>query len=125
MKDTLTLADGTKLEIEAGASLSAISIIFQDKESMLETWGLFTDSNLKSVQIHNSDGVLIGEYSDLILENETSYQNADETITTIFNLRTKTDLELLQEQTKALEEQNATLSMTMDSILTEVIPSLM
>lgn len=125
MKDTLRLADGTTLEIESGASLSTITILSPDKETVLETWGLFTDSNLKSVQIHNSNDVLIGEYAELVLENVTSSQNADGTITTIFNLRTKTDVELLQEQTKALEEQNATLSMTMDSILTEVIPSLM
>lgn len=125
MKDILTLADGTTLELESGSTLGKMQVIFEDKDSMVETWDSLTNENLKFVQIHSADGTLIAEYADLVCGSVTSTEQADGTLLTTFALRQKSEVELLKEQTAALEEQNAMLSMTVDSILTDVIPSLM
>lgn len=125
MKDILTLSDGTTLELESGSTLGKMQVIFADKESMVETWDSLTNENLKSVEMHSADGTLIAEYADLVCGSVTSTEQEDGTILTTFALREKTETELLAEKTKALEEQNAMLSMTVDSILTDVIPSLM
>lgn len=124
MKDILVLADGTEIALESGASLGSMQVVFSDKDSMVKAWDAMTDENLKSVQIMDGNGAAIAEYADLVLASVTSTEKEDGTILTVFSLREKTETELLAEKTKALEEQNAMLSMTVDSILTDVIPSL-
>ena len=110
MKDKMILKDGTTVELESGASLGNMQVVFPDKTSMVETWDKFTDENLKSVQITDGNDNLIAEYTDLVLVSVTSTEQEDETILTTFALRGKTATELLAEKTKALEEQNAMLT---------------
>lgn len=110
MKDVLVLADGTTVELESGASLGGMQVVFSDKASMVETWDKFTDENLKNVQITDGNGTVLAEYTDLILVSVTSTEREDGTILTMFALREKTETELLAEKTKALEEQNAMLT---------------
>lgn len=104
MKDTLTLKDGTVIELEAGASLSALSVAYPNKEAMVETWDKLTNENLAEATIKNGDGVVVGTYSNLTLVSETSTVNADGTVVTSFNLRLKTESEL---RLDALEETQA------------------
>ena len=104
MKDTLTLKDGTVIELEAGASLSALSVAFPNKEAMVETWDKLTNENLAEATIKNGDGVVVGTYSNLDLASETSTVNKDGTVVTSFNLKQKTETELRLE---ALEETQA------------------
>ena len=104
MKDTLTLKDGTVIELEAGASLSALSVAFPNKEAMVETWDKLTNENLAEATIKNGDGVVVGTYSNLVLASETSTVNKDGTVVTSFNLKQKTETELRLE---ALEETQA------------------
>ena len=106
MKDKLILKDQTTLEIEAGASLSAITVLSSTKEEMIEKWDKLTKENLSSVEIKNSDDVLIARYENLILVNETSVILEDGTISTSFNLREKTDVENLQEEVASLGEKS-------------------
>ena len=106
MKDKLILKDQTTLEIEAGASLSSITVLSATKEEMIEKWDKLTKENLSSVEIKNSDDVLIARYENLILVNETSVILEDETIITSFNLREKTDIEKLQEEVDGLGERS-------------------
>lgn len=47
--DKLILKDGTKIEMVAGASLSALQIESESRETMLEIWKKLTDENLKSI----------------------------------------------------------------------------
>ncbi len=93
MKDTLTLKDGTIIEMESGASLSDIKVISDNKVAMVELWDKLTEDNLAKVTVKNSDGVVVGRYSDLILVSETSTIQGDGTVITSFNLREKTDTE--------------------------------
>lgn len=106
MKDKLILKDQTTLEIEAGATLSAITVLSSTKEEMIEKWDSLTKENLSSVEIKNSDDVLIARYENLILVNETSVILEDDTISTSFNLREKTDVEKLQEEVDGLGERS-------------------
>lgn len=106
MKDKLILKDQTTLEIEAGVSLSAITVLSSTKEEMIEKWDKLTKENLSSVEIKNSDDVLIARYENLILVNETSVILEDDTISTSFNLREKTDIEKLQEEVDGLGERS-------------------
>lgn len=104
MKDKLILKDQTTLEIEAGATLSAITVLSSTKEEMIEKWDSFTKENLSSVEVKNSEDVTIATYTDLILVSETSIVLEDGTISTEFHLREKTDVEKLQEEVALLKE---------------------
>lgn len=57
--DKLILKDGTKIEMVAGASLSALQIESESRETMLEIWKKLTDENLKidpDRNVRRSDG---------------------------------------------------------------------
>lgn len=108
MKDKLILKDQTTIEIEAGATLSAITVLSSTKEEMIEKWDTFTKENLSSVEVKNSEDVTIANYTDLILVSETSVILEDGTISTEFHLRGRTqteiDIEELKNDMNALNE---------------------
>ena len=72
MKDKMILTDGTGIELEAGASLSALQVSAADRAAMLDTWDKLTPENLAKVQIQTGDGLTVGTYNDLLLVSETS-----------------------------------------------------
>lgn len=90
MKDTMILKDGTIIELEAGASLSTLQVLTADRMVMVATWALLTPENLAEVQVKNSDGLTVGNYTDLVLESETSTVAADGGVLTTYSLREKT-----------------------------------
>ena len=92
-KDTLTLRDGKVIEMESGASLSDIKILSDSMEDMVVVCNSMTADNLANVTVKNSDGVVVGRYSDLVFVSETSVIQEDGTVLTSFNLREKTDME--------------------------------
>lgn len=104
MKDTLILQDGSIIELEAGASLYALPVISDNKSAMVATWDKLTESNLSAIQVKNGDGLVVGNYTDLVLASETSIVRPDGTILTTYSLREKTDIELLTERMAAVEE---------------------
>lgn len=106
MKDKLILKDQTTLEIEAGATLSAITVLSSTKEEMIEKWDSFTKENLSRVEVKNSEDVTIANYTDLILASETSIVLEDGSISTEFHLREKTDIEKLQDEVDGLGERS-------------------
>lgn len=106
MKDKLILKDRTTLEIEAGATLSAITVLSSTKEEMIEKWDSFTKENLSAVEVKNSEDVTIANYTDLILVSETSIVLENGSISTEFHLREKTDIEKLQDEVDGLGERS-------------------
>lgn len=98
--DKLILKDGTKIEMVAGASLSALQIESESREIMLEIWKKLTDENLKSIRIETSDGLTVGKYEDVLLVSETSAVEGGK-VKTSFNMREKTSEE---KRLDALEE---------------------
>lgn len=89
-KDKLILKDGTEVELEAGASLTALQARSSDRAAMLAIWGQLTESNLAAVQVKNGDGLTVGTYTDLVLVSETSEVAADDSVLTTYSLREKT-----------------------------------
>lgn len=108
MKDKLVLKDNTIIEIEIGASLSAITVLSSTKEEMIEKWDKLTKENLSVVEVKNGDDVVIANYTNLILVSETSIVLEDGTISTSFHLRERTqteiDIEELKNDMNALNE---------------------
>lgn len=92
-KDRLILNNQTQIEIESASSLSDVKVISDAMYDMITVWGAMTEENLKSVQIQNSDGLILANYADLILVSETSAIQADGKILTSFRLREKTEVE--------------------------------
>ncbi len=105
MKDTLLFNDKTTIDLESGSVLGDMKVLSATKQDMLAAWDKFTDFNLKSIRIKNADGIPIGNYENLVLENETSVIRPDGSILTSFRLREKTEVELLKEQIAAMAEQ--------------------
>ena len=104
MKDTMILKNGTIIELEAGASLGALQVVATDRAAMVATWEVLTPDNLAAVQIKNGDGIVIGNYTDLVLASETFTVSADGAVLTTYSLREKTDIE---KRLDAVEEGQA------------------
>ena len=111
MKDTMKLKDGTIIELEAGASLGALQVAAADRATMTAMWAKLTPENLADVQIKNGDGLVVGNYTDLVMESETSTVATDGTVMTSYHLRPKTDVELLAERVISVEETTDILTM--------------
>ncbi|MDO4285220.1 MAG: hypothetical protein Q4C60_07760 [Eubacteriales bacterium] len=92
----LVLKNGTEITLKNGAALGAMAAHYADRAAMLADWEQLTADNLSSVQI-TDEGVVTGNYTDLVLASETSTVNADETVDTVWAIREKTDIEKLQE----------------------------
>lgn len=94
MSDILRLKDGTEIELQTGASLSSLSVLSDSKATMVEIWDKLTSDNLSEVYILNGNGLVVGNYTNLVLLSETSAINADGKILTNFNFRVKTQQEI-------------------------------
>ena len=92
-KDVMILKDTTSIELETGASLTGLQVAAADRAAMLTIWEKFTPDNLSAVQIKSGDGLVVGNYTDLVLVYETSVVAADGTVLTTYCLREKTDVE--------------------------------
>lgn len=101
-KDKIIFADGTEKELEAGASLGALQVLAPDRVAMVATWEQLTPENLTVVQIKNGDGLVVGNYTDLVLVSETSVVAVNGSVLTTYCLREKTAEE---RRLDALEEE--------------------
>lgn len=113
MKDTMILKNGTIIELEAGASLGALQVAAANRAAMVTTWEALTPDNLTAVQIKNGDGLVAGNYTDLVLVSETSMVAADGTVLTTYSLREKTAEE---KRLDALEEGKAVQDGAIDDL---------
>lgn len=89
--DKMILKDGTEVTLEAGASLTDIRVASASREAMLTVWEKLTPDNLAEVTIKTDAGLTVGEYTDLILEAETSVVDSAGAVATSFRMRQKTD----------------------------------
>ena len=109
----MILKNGTIIELEAGASLGSIQVAAANRAAMVTTWEALTHDNLTAVQIKNGDGLVVGNYTDLVLVSETSMVAADGTVLTTYSLREKTDEE---KRLDALEEGRAVQDGAIDDL---------
>lgn len=107
-KDIIVFANGNEVEMEAGASLGALQVAAADRAAMVAIWEQMTPENLATVQIKNGAGLVVGNYTDLVLVSETSVVAVDGTILTTYSLREKT---VEEKRLDALEETTDTLVM--------------
>lgn len=105
MKDKLILSNNVEIAIESGSSLSDMKVLSATKSEMLETWDMLTSENLKNIQIKNEGGIVTGTYDNILLDSETSTIQPDGTILTCFQLREKTEAELLRDEINSLKEE--------------------
>ena len=102
MKDTMILKNGTIIELEAGTSLGALQVAAANRAA--RGAGPIKAALSTAVQIKNGDGLVVGNYTNLVLVSETSMVAADGTVLTTYNLREKNDEE---KRLDALEEGKA------------------
>jgi len=103
MKDKFILNDGTIIELEAGASISALTTIFADWNAAAEVMPKFTEKNLLYVTVQNGDVPLEWNYQDLVLQPGSWEVKADGVHVTI-SLREKTELEKRIEKIESSQE---------------------
>ena len=103
MKEKLILSNKEEIESEVASSITDIRVVSQTKADMIAVWDKLTDSNLQSVVVRNEDGVIVSTYENLVFVNEKSEIQEDGKIRTSFNLRKKTELEMLREEVNALK----------------------
>ena len=113
MKDTMILKNGTIIELEAGASLGSIQVAAANRAAMVTTWEALTHDNLTAVQIKNGDGLVVGNYTDLVLVSETSMVAADGTVLTTYSLPVQN---LEEKRLDALEEGKAVQDGAIDDL---------
>lgn len=103
MSEKLVLKNQEQFNIESGSSLSDMRVMSDNKYDMVSAWDMLTEENLKHIEIRNEEGNAIGTYDNILLESETSTILPDGKILTSFHLREKTEVELLRERVKRLE----------------------
>lgn len=103
MKEKLILSNNQEINIESGSSLSDMKVLSETKYDMISVWDMLTEEHLNHIEILAGDGTVVGTYDNILLENETSAIQPDGKILTSFNLREKTEVELLKERIEQLE----------------------
>ena len=104
MKDKMILKDGSEIELEAGASINALQVRTVNPPAMAEIWSKLTEENLKEVQIQTGEGLIVGNYMDLLLVSETSVILENGVVLTTYHLREKTAVEKRLEALEVSQE---------------------
>lgn len=109
----IVLTDGTEIVMPGGAALGYMRARYDSRAAMLADWEKLTPENLKTVQI-KTDGTVTGNYTDLVLESETSTVTEDGSVDTVYKIREKTELEMLRERLTALEGDMTGINTTLE-----------
>ena len=106
-KDKLILKDGSAIELEVGASLTALQVICQSADDVIPLWKRLTQENLQEVTVKNGADLIVGVYSGMVLTEPhiQATEQEDGTVKVLFGLREKTAEE---KRLDALEEGQAT-----------------
>ena len=119
--DKIILKDKTAYELLDGAYVGNIQIKANGMTIVNEISEKFNSDNLSDVTITTND-VVSGKYTDLVSESFSYAKTEDETayIVTI-SLREKTDIE---KRLDSLEKGHIANATAIDSIITDIIPSM-
>lgn len=100
--EKMVLADGTEIEIQEGAGLSAVTAVLGDWGALGDIAAALTkEGNLKTVRF-STDGQATGEYTDMCLEPPLFHavDIKEGKIAASFAIRQKTGMELAIEELK-------------------------
>ena len=119
--DKIILKDKTTYDLLDGAYVGNIQIKANGMTIVNEISEKFNSDNLSDVTITTND-VVSGKYTDLVSESFSYAKTEDETayIVTI-SLREKTDIE---KRLDSLEKGHIANATAIDSIITDIIPSM-
>ena len=119
--DKIILNDKTTYDLLDGAYVGNIQIKANGMTIVNEISEKFNSDNLSEVTITTND-VVSGKYTDLVSESFSYAKTEDETayIVTI-SLRAKTDIE---KRLDSLEKGHIANATAIDSIITDIIPSM-
>ena len=119
--DKIILKDKTTYDLLDGAYVGNIQIKANGMTIVNEISEKFNSDNLSEVTITTND-VVSGKYTDLVSESFSYVKTEDETayIVTI-SLREKTDIE---KRLDSLEKGHIANATAIDSIITDIIPSM-
>lgn len=97
----MTFKDGTKIEIEEGASLGHITHIAQNEAMALYVCGKVTAENVSHLEFFHGE-LLTGQYDNVIIAAPTTREDGENGAVIVrMHFREKTELEL---RVDALEE---------------------
>lgn len=106
-KNIMVLKDSTEIQMEDGSDKYSIHIVVEGLAALGTLWDKLTMDNLEEVRIKNAEGAEIGNYSNMALCTP-AFRAVDKTedgrIWATFEIRQKTELELLKEQIAAMSE---------------------
>lgn len=106
-KNIMVLKDSTEIPMEDGSDKYSIHIIVENLAALGTLWDKLKMENLAEVQVKNAEGAEIGNYKDMALCSP-AFRSIDKTedgrIQATFEIRQKTELELLKEQIAAMSE---------------------
>lgn len=116
----MTFKDGTRIEIEVGASLNHIVHIAQNEANALYVCEKCTPDNVSEITFSQpgEDGdTITGEYTGLILNGAPTRQTNEDgqTVTVVISMHEPTELEL---RVSALEESQGVQDGAIDDLAT-------
>lgn len=104
-KEKIVLNDGTVYQIENGASENQVQVILQGVDKFPEVFNKFTEDNLESYKIQNSEGLTCTTRKNKYMANAVVEQRESDVIVT-FRLA---DVDMVEKRLDAIEaEQEAT-----------------
>ena len=79
----------------------------------MDAWEKMTPENLQEVRIQNSSGIVAARYTDMVFGDPalTVHRQGQEGFLAAFGIRSKSDLERLEERMSSVEETTDVLTM--------------
>ena len=107
MNKDKAIFNNLEMELEACASINAMEVVFPTWQEAAVAIAQLTPANLSAVQIQNGDGLIVGRYTDMVLQPGAWDVQSDGIHITV-SLREKTAEE---KRLDALEDTTDTLVM--------------
>lgn len=114
--DKAVLKNGTEIILESSQGIGALHTCVESKDAALLLWKALTEDNLKQVTVKNSSDLVVGNYSDMVLDHIEARDNSDATVRFTISLRSKTMEELFADRIGALESGQQTQDSAIDDL---------
>lgn len=96
--DKIILKDKTEIEVKQMTSIGSVTVDLQNVAALQELKDRLSSDNLSEVQTTNADGIVVGNYEGMVLQEVWTIKWTDAGIETVFGLREKTEIEKLREE---------------------------
>lgn len=96
--DKIILKDKTEIEVKQMTSIGSVTVDLQNVAALQELKDRLSSDNLSEVQTTNADGIVVGNYEGMVLQEVWTVKWTDAGIETVFGLREKTEIEKLREE---------------------------